>query len=142
MDDISFTVQSLKKNLDKTLTLFQEKLFNAKFTDEAFKRNQRQMLEGLKQAKAQPAFVANEVMAKINYGTGHILGMSESGNEHTIKNITLRDIEGYYNNFISSQDAKVVIVGDIKESEIFPKLVFLDKLLIRKSNCPLWRRNQ
>ncbi len=136
-DEIGFTVQSLKKNLDKTLALFQERLFNPKFTEEAFRRNQRQMLEGLKQAKAQPAFVANEVMAKLNYGAGHILGMSENGQEYTIRNITLNDIEAYYKNFITSRDTRVVIVGDVKESQVLPKLNFLNQLPDKKVQLPV-----
>jgi zinc protease len=54
--------------------------------------------------------------------------MNPSGTESTIKNITLQDIEDYYANNLTSQKTKVVIVGDIKENEILPKLAFLNKL--------------
>lgn len=127
-DEIIFTVETLKKNLDKTLALLQERLFNAKFTETTFNRIQRQIMEGLKQEKTRPAAVANDVYAKVNYGSDHILGMNEYGTESSIKNMTLKDIEGYYNNYMTSKNAKVVVVGDIKESEITPKLSFLNKL--------------
>src|SRR4030095_7374042 len=39
-DEINITVQSLKKNLSKTLELLQERLFNPNFTETAFKRIQ------------------------------------------------------------------------------------------------------
>ncbi|MEJ7674604.1 MAG: insulinase family protein [Chitinophagaceae bacterium] len=71
-------------------------------------------------------------MQKLNYGTNHILGMDEGGTEETVKNITLKDIENYYNNFMTSQDAKVVIVGDITQAEVLPKLSFLDRLPKKK----------
>ncbi|HUP12466.1 MAG TPA: insulinase family protein, partial [Niastella sp.] len=47
-DAIVFTVEALKKNRDKTLALLQERLFNAKFTENTFNRVQRQTLESLK----------------------------------------------------------------------------------------------
>jgi zinc protease len=137
VDEIVFTVQALKKNLDKTLVLLQERMLNPNFTETTFKRLQRQILERLKQAKTQPAAVASDVIAKVNYGTDHILGMNANGTESTIKNITLQDIENYYKNYIASQKTKVVIVGDIKENEILPKLTFLNKLPNKKIELPV-----
>lgn len=135
-DGIEFSVQCLKKNIDKTLALLQENIFNPNFTMDAFKRNQKQNLEGLRQAKTRPASVATEVAAKINYGSNSILGMNEDGTESSLTNITLDDIKNYYSNYISSKDAKVVIVGDIKENEIVPKLAFLNKLPNKKIDIP------
>jgi zinc protease len=127
-DAIVFTVEALKKNIDKTLELLQERLFNAKFMESTFNRVQRQTLESLKQSKTRPAIVADDVIAAVNYGPNHILGMNESGTESTIKNITLQDVENYYKNYITANNTKVVVVGDITQNEILPKLAFLSKL--------------
>ncbi len=135
-DDIVFTVQTLRKNLDKTLALLEERMMNAKFTEEAFDRIKRQALEGFKQSKAQPASVASNVIAMINYGPNNILGMSESGTEATVANISLNDVQHYYNNYMTNKGMKVVIVGDIKESEILPRLAFLNKLPNKKVEMP------
>jgi len=135
-DGIVFSVQSLKKNIDATLALLQERMFNPMFNQDDFERNQKQRLEGFKLQKAQPAAVASTVFAKVNYGENHILGISQSGTEETIKNITLQDIQNYYNTNMTSQDAKVVIVGDVKEAEILPKLAFLNKLPKKKITLP------
>jgi zinc protease len=72
----------------------------------------------------------------VNYGENHILGISQGGTEETIKNISLQDIQNYYNSYMTSQDAKVVIVGDVKEAEILPKLAFLNKLPKKKITLP------
>jgi zinc protease len=127
-DGVTFNVQSLKKNLDKTLALLQERLFNPKFTSDAFDRLKKQRLESFKIAKSQPATIANNVFAKLNYGPNHILGMDEGGTEETVNNISLKDVEEYYNNYMTSRGTKVVVVGDIKQEEVLPKLSFLDKL--------------
>src|SRR6202008_895371 len=84
----------------------------------------------------QPAAIATNVIAKLNYGENHILGMDQGGTEQTINNITLQDIEDYYKNNITSKDAKIVIVGDIKEAEVLPMLSFLNKLPTKKISIP------
>jgi zinc protease len=136
LDAITFNVQTLKKNLDKTLDLLQERMFNPRFSEDAFKRMKNQALEGVKQNKSQPAAVANAVFAKLNYGADHILATPEGGTELTIPNISFDDMQNYYNNYMTSLGTKVVIVGDVKEKEILPKLSFLDKLPKKKISLP------
>lgn len=135
-DDITFQVQSQKKNLDATLKLLEERMFRPKFTQDAFNRFQKQNLESFKQAKTQPSAVADDVFAKLNYGPTHILGVSADGNEETVKAFTLKDIQYYYDNYMTSQDAEVVVVGDITEDEILPKLAFLNSLPNKKIEIP------
>jgi zinc protease len=135
-DGVTYNVQSLKKNFDKTLALLQERLFNPKFTQQSFDRLQQQTEQGLKQMKSQPAAIANGVFAKLNYGDKNILGVSEDGTEETVKNLTLQDVQNYYNNYMTSIGAKVVVVGDITEAEVLPKLGFLNKLPKKKITLP------
>ena len=135
-EDITFQVQAQKKNLDATLNLLQERMFNPKFTQDAFDRIKKQNLESFKVAKTQPASVADAVFAKLNYGSNHILGVSADGNEETVKAFTIADMQWYYDNYMTSQDAEVVIVGDVKEDEILPKLLFLNNLPNKKITIP------
>ena len=135
-DGVTYTVQSLKKNFKKSLELLQERLFNPKFTEDAFSRIKKQSLEGFKLQKSQPAAIASVVFDKINYGSKNILGISENGTEETIANITLQDIQGYYNNYMTSEGAKVVVVGDITEAEVVPELAFISKLPKKKIDLP------
>ena len=135
-DGITFNIQTLRKNLDKTLALVQERMFNPKFTEATFSRIQKQRLQGFKQTKADPAAVADAVFAKINYGPSSILSMSEDGTENTIGNLKLQDVENYYNSNMTSKGVKVVIVGDVKQEEILPKLTFLNKLPNKKIDLP------
>jgi zinc protease len=136
IDGINFSVQTLKKNLDATLALLEERMLRPNFTEAAFSRIKKQALDAFKLSKSQPSQVADVVFAKLNYGPNHILGISERGNEETISNITFADIENYYKNNISSQGAKVVVVGDITEQEIVPKLAFLNNLPNKKIVLP------
>lgn len=135
-DDITFQLQSQKKNLDATLKLLQERMFNPKFTQSAFDRIKKQNLESFKQAKTQPSAVADNVFAKVNYGPNHILSISGDGDEQTVGSFTLADIQYYYDNYMTSQGTEVVVVGDITEDEILPKLSFLNNLPDKKITIP------
>lgn len=127
-DAIIFSVQSLSKNLSKTLDILKERMLRPKFTEETFNRLKRQTIEGIKNSKSQASSVANVVFDKINYGENSILGVADRGTEETVKNITLKDIQDYYDQYISSNGAQVVVVGNVKEKEVLPQLSFLDKL--------------
>src|SRR5262249_2588058 len=85
-DAIVFTVQSLKKNVDKTLALLQEKMLNPSFKQDVFDRMKRQIDQRLRNAKSQPAAVATSVYDKLNYGDKNILGIPDIGTPETIKN--------------------------------------------------------
>ena len=93
-------------------------------------------MEGFKIAKTQPAVVASAVFAKVNYGDKHILGVAEDGSEETVKNIMLQDVQSYYDNYMTSMGVNVVVVGDVTEGEIIPKLSFLSKLPNKKIDLP------
>ena len=64
------------------------------------------------------------------------MGVSGDGNEETVKAFTLADMQYYYDNYMTSQDAEVVVVGDITEDEILPKLSFLNNLPNKKIAIP------
>ncbi len=135
-DGITFNVQTLKKNLDSTLALLQERMFNPRFTEQAFDRIKKQKLESFKVAKGQPSAVADAVFAKLNYGANNILGMDPEGSDSTVSKMTLADIENYYKNYMTSMGTEVVVVGDVTEAEVLPKLQFLNKLPRKRITLP------
>ena len=135
-DAIIFSVQSLSRNLAPTLKILEEKILHPKFTEEAFDRNKQQTIEGIKNSKSQATVVAGIVFNKINYGAGNVLGMPDEGTEETVKNIILEDIQEYYDQYISSDEAKVVVVGDVKENDLLPQLEFLTRLRKTKITLP------
>ena len=124
-EDTYVIVQSLKKNLDKTLALMEERMFRPKFNQEDFDRLKKQQLEGIANQATQPTAIANNVYNKLLYGAGHIEAMPTSGTTETVSNITLEDVKKFYENNYSPSVANLVVVGDITEKEILGKLNFL-----------------
>jgi len=136
IDGITFSVQLLKKNLNQTLILLEERMLNPRFTEDAFSRIRKQSLESFKQIKSQPSAVADLVFNKINYGPGTILGMNSLGTERSVGNIQLPDIESFYSNAITSKGAKLVVVGDVSQNEILGVVDFLSKLPNKDVSIP------
>lgn len=132
LDGITFQVFSLKKNLDATMALLQERMTMPEFKEDDFNRIKKQRIESFKQTKSQPAAIATNVNNVLTYGANSILGISQSGTEETVKNFTLADVKNYYTNYMTKNGMQVVVVGDIKESEIMPKLAFLGGLPDKK----------
>ncbi len=134
-DAIVFSLQSLKKNLPKSLKLLEERMLRPVFTEEDFNRNKNRILESIRNSKSQPSVIASQVYNKINYGNS-IWGIPLQGTMETVKNITLNDINNYFSNNFSSAEGRVVIVGDIQENEIVPQLAFLNQLPQKAVDLP------
>jgi zinc protease len=111
-------------------------MFRPKFNPSNFERTKRQLTQAMNNSKTQPTAIASNVYAKMLYGENHLFSLPVSGTPETIKNININDLQNYYDNYISSEDARVVIVGDVKESEILPKLSFLSKLPKKSFKLP------
>lgn len=135
-DEISVEVSSLTKNLTKTMSLLEERLYHPKFTQDALDRIRKQTLEGFKQAKTQPAGVATTVYSKILYGTDNVRTYAAGGNEETVAGITLQDVQGYYDNNFAPSVTKIVVVGDLSETAAKSALAFLNTWKDKKVTVP------
>lgn len=128
LDGINVTVRTLAKNVQPTMALLQERLLHPKFEEDAFQRNKKRLIENLKNAKVRGSYVASRVFDIALYGKDNILGWAGTGSIETVQNIELSDVENYYKNYFSKEDAKVVVVGDISQSDADVNLAFLDEM--------------
>jgi zinc protease len=135
-DEAEFFVSSLSKNLDQTLLLLQERLFHPKFTQEALDRIKKQTLQGFQIAKTQSTNIASSVYSKILYGKDNIRTYGLSGNEQTVPNITLADVQAYYDNYFAPNLVSIVVVGDITEAAVKSKLAFLNNWKEKQITIP------
>jgi zinc protease len=127
-DAIDVNVRCLRKNLDKTMALLEERLLRPKFTEEAFSTNKKRIAESQKNAMNQAAYVANVVYNKLSYGGDNVFAWPSSGTEATIKNIELADVQAFYDKYFSRNNAEVIVVGDVKQDEVTGKLGFLQQM--------------
>ncbi|HEY4650343.1 MAG TPA: insulinase family protein, partial [Pontibacter sp.] len=126
-DETYIMVQSLKKNLDKTLALLEERMFRPKFAQDDFDRLKKQQLEGIANQSTQPTAIASGVYNKLLYGENHIMAIPGYGTTESVSSITLDDVKQFYKANYSPSVTNLVVVGDISEKEILGKLDFLKK---------------
>lgn len=121
----TLNINTLKKNLSKTLELAEEKLLRPAFVQIDFDRVVKQQLEGIIANQKDPSAIASEVYNRLLYGDEHIFSVPPSGIEETVSNITLDDIKNFYNTYFSPNLSELVIVGDIDKKEVLEQLDFL-----------------
>ena len=129
-------ISSLKKNLAKTLTLAEEILMRPKFAQEDFDRLKNQQIEGIKSSRKNPGAIANEAYSKLLYGKDHIYGISTSGDEASVEKITLADVQAFYQKYYSPTVSELVVVGDVSQEEVMPKIQFLKDWASKKVDIP------
>lgn len=123
-ESTTVVVQSLTKNLDATLKLLEEKLFNPRFDPADFKRVKKQYIESLVNERKQAEVTASKLYNSIVFGP-NILGTYVT--DKNVRKFTIDDVKNYFQSYYSPSVANLVVVGDISEKEIMPKLAFLDK---------------
>ena len=135
-DETKINVRCLRKNFNATMALLEEKLLEPKFTQESFDRIKNQTIESINNSKTRATNVANTAYSKLNYGKESIFGLPVNGTEESVSNIELKDIEDYYNNYISQDGARFVLVGDIAGIGYKPIQDMISKLPNTKIELP------
>ena len=121
----TINVNTLKKNLARTMELVEEKLLRPAFVQTDFDRVVKQQMEGIIASQKNPSAIASQVYNRLLYGDNHIFASPSGGIEGTVKNITLEDVKAFYANYYSPNLGELVIVGDVEKDEILPELDFL-----------------
>jgi Predicted Zn-dependent peptidases len=116
-DEIEIQVRSLRSKIGETVSIVLERLMNPKFEQSGLDRIKNQMIENIKNSKTRAAVVASQTYNTMLYGTNNILGLPSSGNEKTVQNIALEDVERYYKQYINRFNANLIIVGALNKSE-------------------------
>jgi zinc protease len=135
-NDISMVVTTPKKNLDAVLKLTEEKLLRPKFTAEEFKLVQKQIAEGINSEGVDPGALANKAYARLLYGKS-IAAEPVNGTIKTLKTMTVKDVQSFYDKYFSPSVSNLLIVGDVTENEIIPKLDFLNKWTKKDVELPV-----
>lgn len=124
-EELTMNISSLTKNLDATLKIASEMLFQPKFDKADFDRLKEEQMQTINNQSTQPTVIANNVYKKLLYGKGHILSTPVIGIKESVASITLDDVKNFYAANFSPSVSKVVVVGDVTKESVLPKLDFL-----------------
>ena len=132
----TINVNTLKKNLDRTMEILEEVLFRPEFSQDDFDRVKKQQLEGLKSQMKDPSAIASNVYNRLLYGDDHIYAVPASGIEESVNKITLEDVQDFYAKYYAPELSELVVVGDVSKRDIMLATAFLDKWENKSAKLP------
>lgn len=124
LDASTVYLSALKEKLSPSLDIFADVILNPSFPAKEFQRLQKERIAQIKREKSSPFQMALRVFPKLIYGKGHAYGnpFTGSGYEESVAEITVRDLVKFHETWFSPNNATLVIVGDVRLTEIEPKL--------------------
>ncbi len=112
----SVYASSLSKFFPRVMELMAEGALKPKFTQEEFEAEKNKQIESLKSINKDVGSIASRVSAALAYGANHPYG--EFATVENTEKVSLEDVKGFYNNYFKPANAYLVVVGDVKTSEV------------------------
>ncbi|TVZ26500.1 putative Zn-dependent peptidase [Gillisia sp. Hel_I_86] len=112
----SVSARALSKFFPRIIELMADGSLNPKFDQKEFDSEKTKLIESLKSNEKNVGAVANRVSSALAYGKRHPYG--EFSTVENTEAVTLKDVETYYNTYFAPKNAYLVIIGDVKTSEV------------------------
>ncbi|MCG7530172.1 insulinase family protein [Psychrobium sp. MM17-31] len=116
----SVFVSSLTKNLDQTIDLLNEKLFNPVFKEADFERIKANQIEGLINAQKDAGSLSRNAFRALMF-QGTIAALPTAGTVDSLKRLTIEDVEQYYNRNYKPKRAQLIAVSNLGEQALVNK---------------------
>lgn len=130
-DIFSFSLQTTKDNLDKSIEILDEVLNRPTFSDFEINKIKQRKIQELKSVSDSPtSFVFDEFKKQAYQGT--IYGQNSAFLLNNIDKVTRNDIVEYYSRVINPKNMHIAIVGDIDEDYLANKF----NEIIKDNNQP------
>ncbi|OEY72295.1 M16 family metallopeptidase [Salegentibacter salarius] len=112
----SVYASSLSKFFPRVMELMAEGALKPKFTQEEFEAEKNKQIESLKSINKDVGSIASRVSAALAYGANHPYG--EFATVENTEKVSLEDVKGFYKNYFKPANAYLVVVGDVKTSDV------------------------
>ena len=119
------SVSSLTKNIEPTLALLNEKLFNPAFLERDFELMKERVIQGLQQQAKNPSSVAQRARDLVLFGQNNRVSLPDEGTIETVQSITLDDVKQFYTRYYSPAKASIVVVGNLAPEVVVKTLSFI-----------------
>src|ERR1051326_6477464 len=108
--------------LDWAMALFADMALRPQFPAEELERQREELFTTLIQWHDEPGAIASSLFNKTLFGPDHPYGISTIGNEKTIRGFQVADLKSFHSTYFHSNNATLIVVGDVTASNILPKL--------------------
>ncbi|MEO2280791.1 M16 family metallopeptidase [Pseudoalteromonas pernae] len=124
---ITVNGSALARNFDATIALVSEMLLQPRWDEQEFALAKSAVQSQLQQRLSNPQAIAEQKMKEIIYPVGHPLSHSLTGDEQSVQNITLADIQAFHREKIAPQLANIHVAGAVQHEQIVKSLAKLQK---------------
>jgi zinc protease len=114
------TASGLTENFDQIMELFADVILNPSFPADELNKLKSRAIAQLRSQRAQPGFLANEMFAKVMYGSHPASKVSLTPEE--IQRLTPNALQKFHAANYKPNNAIFSIVGDVKPAEIVARL--------------------
>ena len=124
LDWLTVNLNTLKVNLDPSLTIYGDLILHPAFPQKEFDRIQKERVAAIQREKVTPQMMALRVVPTLLYGKGHpyALPFTGTGTEASVKSMKREDLAKFHETWFKPNNATLLIVGDTSLAEIKPKL--------------------
>lgn len=122
LDSSVVKLNTLKENLEKSLSIFSDIVMRPNFPKKELDRLKEQQLVSIAQEKSSPFGLAYRLLPPILYGEGHAYSgpFSGAGNEQSVASINVEDLKAYHQSWFKANNANLIVTGDISMQELKP----------------------
>ena len=113
--------QTLTRNLDKFLDIFQDVILHPKFDTKELEKEKRETIAGLKEMRENDQALAKYFFKRALF-EGHPYSFNSDGREATLKKITREKVLSYYKAYFLRDHFFFAASGDIQAEKISEKL--------------------
>ncbi|MEL7532461.1 MAG: pitrilysin family protein [Bacteroidota bacterium] len=117
-ESIEISGATLKRNFAATMALVEEILLEPRWDTAEFALAKQNTLSRLVQQESQPGSIATREYYQLLYGTDHILSQNIAGYPNTVSEITLADLQAYYDSNFSPTAADLLVVGASNQTTV------------------------
>lgn len=119
-DVASVGLTVLRKDLDLGLNLLTDVLLHPAFEEQEIQRKMKEIVGAIRKKKEEPGEVAEEAFNALVFGD-HPYGRPVEGTEETLKGISRKDIQAFYEAYVRPERTIVAVVGDVGFEEMVAK---------------------
>jgi len=98
------------------MALAEEMILRPRFDEKELARIKSEIKSEIRQNSVNPSKIATEVSDRLLFGEGSKLAQQPFGNDASLDSITMDDIKGFYNSFVSPSIANFNIAGAIDQA--------------------------
>lgn len=118
------SVSALKHNLQPTLDLLKEMLFEPRFAEEDLQRLKQQMIQGALYQQQKLTWLASQATRQVLFGNSLFSRISD-GTDASISSLSLADVRNFYQRNYTPNGTQLIAVGDISKQDIIEHIPFL-----------------